>query len=145
MYACKAYPAISSTDYVNLADIVTSGLQFWRISPNARPLSGALVRARVVAPPELSRDVISMHADFEFRDGCNGQVRRATLVYPTEEDVGAGKVSVLSPFGTALLGARALQTVKWRSTSGELRTLRVLRVLPRSERLDCRKCNAERN
>ena len=145
MHARKAYPAISCADYVKLADIVTSGLQFWRISPNARPLSGALVRARVVVPAKLSRDVISMHADFEFRDSCNSQVRRATLVYPGEEDVGAGKVSVLSPFGAALLGARARQTVKRRTSSGELRTLRVLRVLPRSERVDCRECTAERN
>jgi regulator of nucleoside diphosphate kinase len=38
-----------------------------------------------------------MHSVFEFQDGITSQVRRATLVYPGEEDGDFGRISVLSP------------------------------------------------
>lgn len=123
-------PAISSTDYLKLAGIATSGMRFKRVPPTARLLSGELARARVVTPPDLlSDDIVCMNSTFEFADGVTDQIGQATLVYPGEEDAGAGRISVLSPLGVALIGTAAGQVVRWRAPSGELRKLRVLRVL----------------
>lgn len=122
-------PAISSTDYLKLAGIATSGMRFKRVPPTARLLSGELARARVITPPDLlPDDIVSMNSTFEFADGDIDQVRQATLVYPGEEDAGAGLISVLSPLGVALIGTAAGQVVRWRAPSGELRKLRVVRV-----------------
>jgi regulator of nucleoside diphosphate kinase len=137
MHTSSVHPAISSTDYGKLAAIATSGMRFRRIPPTARLLSNELARARVVAPPDLPNDVISMHGTFDFEDGVTDQVRQTTLVYPGEEDAGAARISVLSPLGVALIGSAAGQAVRWRAASGELRTLRVVRVLPRPREGEC--------
>jgi regulator of nucleoside diphosphate kinase len=41
-----------------------------------------------------------------------------TLVFPGEETPGQGKLSVLSPMGMALLGARVGEEVAWMSAAG---------------------------
>jgi regulator of nucleoside diphosphate kinase len=75
-----------------------------RAPPSAKFLASELGRARVVAPANLPPNVVSMHSVFDFRDGITEQIRRGMLVYPGEEDVGAERISVLSPLGAALIG-----------------------------------------
>jgi regulator of nucleoside diphosphate kinase len=75
-----------------------------------------------------------MHSVFDFHDGITDQVRRAMLVYPGEEDAGAGRISVLSPLGAALLGLADGQSLQWRSATGVKRTLQVIRVVRQPER-----------
>ncbi len=40
---------------------------------------------------------------------------RADLVYPNEADVERGRVSVLAPVGTALLGLSVGQSIDWQA------------------------------
>jgi len=75
-----------------------------------------------------------MHSAFDFRDGITDQVRRGMLVYPGEEDAGAGRISVLSPLGAALLGLAEGQSFPWRSATGVKRTLQVIRVVHQPQR-----------
>ncbi len=127
-------PTISSTDYARLAGIATSGMRYRRIPSTARLLSGELRRARVVHASELPDDVVSMHSTVEFTDGITDRVRRATLVYPGEEDGGSGRISVLSPLGAALIGMAVGQSMRWHSATHGWRTLRVIRVVSEKER-----------
>ncbi|WP_046866883.1 GreA/GreB family elongation factor [Microvirga massiliensis] len=127
-------PTISSTDYARLAGIATRGLRYRRIPPTARLLAGELGRANVIRASELPDDVVSMHSVVEFKDGITDQVRRATLVYPGEEDGDSGRISVLSLLGTALIGMAAGQSVRWHSATHGWRTLRVIRVISEKER-----------
>jgi regulator of nucleoside diphosphate kinase len=55
-----------------------------------------------------------------------------TLVYPDEADFNAGKVSVLAPMGTALLGARAGQVVEFDAPGGR-RRMKVVKILDQPE------------
>jgi regulator of nucleoside diphosphate kinase len=71
-----------------------------------------------------------MGSEAEFRDDATGQVRRVTLVYPQEADLEAGKISVLTPIGAALIGLSAGQSIEWHTLRGERRSLTVLRVNP---------------
>jgi regulator of nucleoside diphosphate kinase len=50
------------------------------------------------------------------------------LVYPFEADASAGRISVLAPVGTALLGLVVGQTIEWPMPSGQSRRLRVVAV-----------------
>jgi len=54
--------------------------------------------------------------------------RRVTLVMPSEADISAGRISVLTPIGAALLGLSSGQTIEWPARDGRLHHLRVLAV-----------------
>jgi regulator of nucleoside diphosphate kinase len=57
-------------------------------------------------------------------------VRRATLVYPDEADLDAGRISVMTPIGAALIGLSVSQSIEWQTLSGGWRSLTVLAVDP---------------
>lgn len=65
-----------------------------------------LDRAVVLEPSRLSPSVVTMHAAVRVRDLESGHRQELTLVSPSEADVSAGRISVLAPLGTALLGYR---------------------------------------
>jgi regulator of nucleoside diphosphate kinase len=65
-----------------------------------------------------------------FRDDTTGRVRQVTLAYPEQADISKGRVSVLTPIGTALLGLRTGLSIGWQTRSGENRRLTVLEILP---------------
>ncbi len=97
-------------------------------SPAADYLAREVERAHVV--DHANTDLITMGASVEFRDETTGQERRVVLVYPEDADIGAGKVSVLTPVGAALIGLSKDQSIEWETTSGERRVLTVLQVRP---------------
>lgn len=51
-----------------------------------------------------------------------------TLVFPQDADISAGKISVLTPIGTALLGLSAGQTMDWTARDDKQHKLTVLAV-----------------
>ena len=55
-----------------------------------------------------------------------------TLVYPDEADINEGKLSVLAPLGTALLGMRVGDIVEFEAPAGT-RRLKIERVLYQPE------------
>ena len=69
-----------------------------------------------------------MNALVTFRDESTGQVRTVTLVYPHEADLAAGKVSVLTPIGAALIGVGEGCSIRWHTRTGETKTLTVMEV-----------------
>lgn len=81
-----------------------------------------LERALVLDPSQLSPSVVTMHAAVRVRDLESGRRQELTLVSPHEADVSAGRISVLAPLGTALLGYRQGDVVE-RVMPGGLRRL----------------------
>jgi regulator of nucleoside diphosphate kinase len=63
-----------------------------------------------------------------FWDDSTMKVRRVILVYPNEADVDAGKISVMTPIGAALIGLSVGQSIEWELPSGGWRSLTVLDV-----------------
>jgi regulator of nucleoside diphosphate kinase len=93
-------------------------------------LAREVERANVVDSWETLPGLVTMGSEVEFRDDTTGQVRRVRLVYPHEADVTAGKISVLTPIGAALIGLSVSQSIEWETVLGERRSLTVLRVDP---------------
>jgi regulator of nucleoside diphosphate kinase len=58
----------------------------------------------------------------------NNHVMQITLVTPEKANIKENKISVMAPLGTALLGFRKGQRVKWRVPAGE-RTFEILEVI----------------
>lgn len=88
---------------------------------------GEIVESRVMPP-----NVITMNSRFRLKDVENGDIHTFTLVYPEEANVDEGKISVLAPVGTAMLGYRVGDTVEWQ-TPGGLRKLRIEGLLYQPE------------
>jgi regulator of nucleoside diphosphate kinase len=91
-------------------------------------LAEELDRAELVEPAVVPRDVVTMHSCVTFVDADTGEARTATLVYPGEEDSRRGKVAVVTPVGSVLLGLRAGATMPWRTLDGRTKRLSVLEV-----------------
>lgn len=91
-------------------------------------LERELARARVVEPAALPRGVVAMGSEVTFRDEQSGQVRTCRLVYPKDEDIDNGRISIMTPIGAALLGLSAGQSIDWRTRAGFDRALTVLEV-----------------
>jgi len=91
-------------------------------------LAHEVERARILEWENASEDLVTMGSSVEFRDDVTGQVRRVVLVYPDNADVSAGRISVLTPVGAALIGLSKNQSIDWETPARERRSLTVLSV-----------------
>jgi len=64
-----------------------------------------------------------MNSSADCVDEASNKHYTLTLVYPKDADADAGRISVLAPVGSALLGLRVGQTIDWPGQGG--RTLRL--------------------
>ena len=101
------------------------------------PLRHELERAMVVSSALMPADVATMNSRVRYTDEKDGASRTVSLVYPIEADVAKGKVSVLAPVGTALLGLSEGQSIEWHFPDGSRRRLKLEKVLFQPERLAC--------
>jgi regulator of nucleoside diphosphate kinase len=92
-----------------------------------RELRAELERAIIVAPEDIPPGVITMHCVVTVYDLTGGSRRDVMLVYPHEAQPASGKISVLAPLGTALLGYREGDEVEWLMPGG-IRRLRIENV-----------------
>ncbi|ABS16386.1 MULTISPECIES: nucleoside diphosphate kinase regulator [Brucella/Ochrobactrum group] len=116
---------VSEIDYERLMGLATNVSE--RLEEIAEELMVELDRAKVVPAKRLPQNVIHMGSTVEFRSN-DGQERRVTLVYPGEADIAQGKISILTPIGTALIGLAPGQSISWTARDGKQHELNVLSV-----------------
>ncbi|MCO7736736.1 nucleoside diphosphate kinase regulator [Brucella intermedia] len=116
---------VSEIDYERLMGLATNVSE--RLEEIAEELMAELDRAKVVPAKRLPQDVIHMGSTVEFRSN-DGHERRVTLVYPGEADIAQGKISILTPIGTALIGLAPGQSISWTARDGKQHELNVLSV-----------------
>jgi regulator of nucleoside diphosphate kinase len=128
---------ISSSDFSELSALVDSARLGRRVpAESLDALERELSRATVVDPSEVPAGVVTMNSTVWFRDLDTDEIERYTLVYPSNADVRHDRISVLAPIGTALLGYRTGDIVKWRVPSGK-RRFEIADVVPiESQQLD---------
>ena len=97
-----------------------------------RKLDEELNRANIVKPEEIPTDVVTMNSTFRLYDLDRGEEFVYTLVFPARADSASGKISVLAPLGTAVLGCRVGDTVKWETPAGPKR-LKVKKIVYQPE------------
>lgn len=110
-------PVVCADDYARL-----------RQYPWSEELADELDRAIVVPMEQLPSDVVTMRARFIYADQLTGTLREIELAYPDEADPAQGKISVLTPVGSAMIGLRAGQEIAWEFPDGSTRRLRVVSV-----------------
>lgn len=93
--------------------------------------------AVLVGPKQIPPDVVTMNTAIECSVVDSNNIYHWTLVYPDEADYMMGRLSVLSPAGMALLGARCGHTVVCRPPSGvQIRyVIKAILLQPENRRL----------
>jgi regulator of nucleoside diphosphate kinase len=111
---------------------------FERMRDQVRPpatltfLERELAEATVVESHEVPATVVTMNSEVEVKDVETEERRCLTLVFPSMVGTDAGRVSVLAPLGTALIGAREGALVCWSTPRGQ-RQLQVERIVYQPE------------
>ena len=95
-------------------------------------LETELDRAEIIDPQAIPADVVTMRSKVRLKDLVSGETNTYSLVFPTEANFAEGKISVLAPIGTAILGYRGGDTIEWPVPSG-LRKLKIEEVLYQPE------------
>lgn len=118
---------ISRDDYSKLRLLLATALYSSGGNVAVRRLRQELDRAAVIDPAAFPPDVVTMNSTVEFEDLGTSEIEKYTITFPRNADVVNNRISILSPIGTALIGCRVGDIVKW-STPGGIRQLKVRRV-----------------
>ncbi len=86
-----------------------------------RFLQKILENSRVIDPDSLPKDRVSLLSRVEFTNLTTNVRMTFEIVSPHEMDLEAGKISLKSPIGAALMGKKVGETVEVRVPSGILR------------------------
>ena len=104
----------------------------YRKSEYLEKLQMEILRAGVVAPHDIPNNVITMNSKVCLQDVDTSEEEIYTLVFPEDSDLEQGKISILAPIGTAMLGYKVGDTFEWNVPSGK-RRLQVKKILYQPE------------
>jgi regulator of nucleoside diphosphate kinase len=90
-------------------------------------LKSEVERAQVVPSDRVPPDVITLNSTAQLLDLETGEIMNFTLVVPKDAQIDDGKISVLAPLGTAMLGYRVGDQFEWPIPYG-LRRLKITHV-----------------
>lgn len=98
-------------------------------SPGVEALQAELDRAEeVVGHDEVPAGVVTMNSSVHCREQGSGKDYHLTLVYPKDANADEGKISILAPVGSALLGLQVGQHIDWPAPGGKTLKLELLSV-----------------
>lgn len=116
---------ISKTDHQRLLTLANGAVD--RLPEVSNELLNELDRARVVEDGGVPADTVQMGSTVTFKPDT-GEAKTVSLVFPGEADISQGKISILTPIGTALLGLSTGQAISWTARDGRTHELSVLEV-----------------
>jgi regulator of nucleoside diphosphate kinase len=102
--------------------------------PGREDLEEELDRAKIVAPEDVPPTVVTMNSTIRFQIKSSNEEFCLTLVYPQDGDAGGGKISILAPVGSALLGLSQGDEIEWPKPGGGKIRVRIEEVIYQPER-----------
>lgn len=117
---------ITESDFRRLEKLLES--QAAQNTPGIEALEAEIDRAEIVEDEAAIGAFISLGATATFLDELTNQTYEMTLVLPHEADSSNGKISILAPAGSALLGLSPGHVISWQIPGGRSLQLRVLQV-----------------
>ena len=113
---------IGQTEHAKLARLAEAAEN--RQPEVAEELLRELDRARLVPDAKVRDDVVRMGSTLSYVTDT-GDARTVTLVYPGEADIETGRISIMTPIGTALIGLSPGQNISWEARDGRVHRLTV--------------------
>lgn len=123
---------ISSFDKQRLMRLLRTGAASGEAREELEDLVTEIERGAEVQPQEIPPDVVTMNSTVRVTDVDSGSTHVYTIVFPADADYEKGKISILAPLGTALLGYRVGDTVNWQVPRG-VRRLKIEEILYQPE------------
>jgi len=99
---------------------------------NAEDLKAELKKAKIVSKDDFPSDVVRLNSKVTIKTEDKNELMELMLVTPDKANIKEKKISVLAPIGTALIGFREGQKIKWQVPSGK-RTFTILEVTNQGE------------
>jgi len=86
-----------------------------------------LDRAKVVPQHKVPAHTVRMGSTLRYQTAGTAE-RQVTLVLPGEANIDAGRISIMTPIGTALIGLSRGQSITWTSRDGRQQELTIVNV-----------------
>ncbi len=130
----QATMCITKTDFERLGNLIelVRGQNDRANLSYAGKLEDELEYSEIVAPEDILPDVVTMRSRVKLKDLDTNEEKAYSIVFPSEANFDDGKISILAPLATALLGNRTGDTVEFHAPS-RLRRLKVLEILYQPE------------
>jgi regulator of nucleoside diphosphate kinase len=125
-HGAKPRITLTATDHEKLSALANAAAH--TMPEVAAALVDELDRAHVLSKGRHPAGTVCMGCEVDFRDDITGRVQTVSLVYPNEADISKGRISVLTPIGTALIGLPVGKSIDWTTRIGETKRLTVLQV-----------------
>ena len=83
-----------------------------------KELARELAIAETVDSKAVPANVVTMNSRVVVKDVESGEKSEYSLVFPEQADIAQGRLSVVSPIGTAILGYAKGDTIIWQTPGG---------------------------
>lgn len=124
---------ITDTDRDRLEKLLLGARQWSnRDKAHLQALEEELDKAHTVESKDIPGDVVTMRSQVRVKEMEAGTTLDISVVFPSEADSEQGKISVLAPIGTALLGYRVGDILEWKVPGG-VRRLKIECILYQPE------------
>ncbi|QMU29671.1 GreA/GreB family elongation factor [Adhaeribacter radiodurans] len=104
---------LTEEDYRQLIKLTQVKKHQQDFSPSINRLKQELKRALVQPVETIPPEIVTMNSRVRVIELKSSSEMTITIVYPEQADFNAGKISILSPLGTAILGRREGDEVIW--------------------------------
>ena len=94
---------------------------------NAEELTAELKKATVVNKNDFPEDVVRLNSKVRIKAEGKSEEMELILVTPDKANIKEKRISIMAPIGTALIGFRQGQKVKWKVPAGN-KTFMILEV-----------------
>ncbi|HEX6845436.1 MAG TPA: GreA/GreB family elongation factor [Chitinophagaceae bacterium] len=95
---------------------------------NAEDLQAELKKAKLVNKDDFPDDVVRLNSKIRIKAEDKDEVMELMLVTPDKADIKEKRISIMAPIGTALIGFRQGQKVKWQVPAGK-KTFTIMEVI----------------
>lgn len=95
---------------------------------NAEDLRIELKKAKLVNKDDFPDDIVRLNSKVRIKAEDNEKVMELMLVTPDKADIKQRRISVMAPIGTALIGFRQGEKVKWQVPAGK-KTFTIMEVI----------------
>lgn len=120
---------ITEYDVSRLEELLELAKEFnYRDRDDLKKLEEELSVAKIIDSQDIPPNIVTMNSKFRLRDLNTDKEKVLTLVFPKDANIEEGKISAVSPIGTAILGYSVGATIEWniRSVTKKFRIEEIL-------------------
>ncbi|MCP4650490.1 MAG: nucleoside diphosphate kinase regulator [PVC group bacterium] len=124
---------ITDNDLKRLKELIMVAREFGNEDEKyLKELENELTRGKVVKSQDIPNNIITMNSKIRLQDMDTQEKMIYCLVFPDNANATEGKISILAPIGTALLGYKTGDIIKWKVPGG-IAKLKVEEILYQPE------------